>query len=54
MGHVLSPITVAAIVLSASNGKSPWFNSIRSNWAFALVFYAAAMAHIQIVLLGKG
>lgn len=54
MGHVLSPITVAAIVLSASNGKSAWFNSVGSNWAYALIFYAAAQAYIQIVLLLQG
>jgi len=51
MGHVLSPITVAAVVLSAANGKSTWFNSIRSNWAFALLFYAASQIYVQTMLL---
>jgi len=51
MGHILSPITVAAIVLSAANGKSPWFNSVRSNWAFALIFYAVSQLYVQTMLL---
>ena len=51
MGHVLSPITVAAVMLSAANGKSAWFNSVRSNWAFALVFFAVSQVYMQTLLL---
>ncbi len=47
---MLSPLGIPVIILSNENGRTPWANSFKINWAYACTFYLFVEAYVQIRL----
>ncbi|MDQ0218054.1 hypothetical protein ELQ35_01480 [Peribacillus cavernae] len=47
---MLSPLVAPVIILSGANGRSPWNNSFKNNWAYACTFYLLVEAYVQLML----
>lgn len=47
---LLSPLVIPVIIISNENGRTPWQNAFKSNWAYAIVFYFVVETYAQCML----
>ncbi len=51
LSNLLSPLVIPVLFLSSVNGNSPYQNSMKQNWAFAIGFYLIVEFYLQIRIL---